>query len=149
MQVSLLKDTLLSQVSNGATAGTSAVTTSVVDMGTSPGFDAALFVASLGTVTSTCVLTLTVYENATNSNSGGSAVSSGSCTITDSGGATSNTLLAVDVLRPTKRYLYATLTRTTANAVVNDITCQQYRAKSVPVTQGSTVSASAVSSSEV
>lgn len=146
MLQSLLKDTLLSQVSNGATAGTSAVTTSAVD---SSDYDAALFVASLGTVTSGCVLTLTVYENATNSNSGGTAVTSGSCTITDSGGATSNTLLIVDVIRPSKRYLYATLTRTTDNAVVNNITCQQYRAKNLPVTQGSSVSASAVSSPEV
>ena len=48
------------------------------------------------------------------------------------------------VVRPTARYVYGSLTRTAANAVVDGIIAIQFRGTKCPITQGSTVLASAI-----
>jgi hypothetical protein len=144
MSHQLSSECVFNIVNTGATAAQTAVTSSAVDMA---GFDAISFVATLAAVTDTSVLTLTVYENATNSNSGGTAIS-GAATTPFTASTSSNTALIVDVIRPSKRYTYCTLTRTTANAVVSNIVSIQYRSKSLPVSQGSAIIASALSTPE-
>lgn len=140
-QANFLEVAEIRKVSNGAAAGTSAVTTSAVDM---QGYEAVCFVADLGTVTDGSVLSLTAQDCAT---SGGTYT-----TLVDQAGnnmassftalGSSNTVLATDVVRPQKRYVEGVLARTTQNAVVNTILAILYRAKTEPVKQGTTVLAS-------
>lgn len=141
---SLYQEAVVSVVSNAVTAGTTAVTTSALNMA---GFDAVTYVAVLGTVTDGSVLTLTAYENTANSNSGGTAVTGGA-TASVTASSSSNTQFVVDVIRQADQYSYATLTRTTDNAVVNCILAIQYRAKVTPVTQPASVVGNAISSPE-
>lgn len=125
----------IDRVANAATAGTTAVTSSVLDM---QGYEGVLFLAMTGVVTDTSVLTLTAYENTANSTSGGTAISGGATTpVTGSSNNADNKEFAVDIVRPTKRYVYATLTRTTANAVVNGIIAIRYKGRTQPVVNDS------------
>lgn len=145
MRQSLLKDCKITRVENAAAAGTSEIKTDVLDM---TGYDGVLFIAILGDVTDTSVLTLTAKENTANSDSSPTptAVTDGATAAhTATAADADNKMLVVDVVRPSKRYVFASLTRTTANAVVDAIIAIQYRARDLPVTQGSTVLASALS----
>lgn len=148
MYESLLKDCVITQILDPVVAGTSTQTTDVLDMA---GFDGCLIICSLGDVTSGSVLTLTAKENTANSVSSPTPVAvTGGATAAFTADASSadNKLLIVDVVRPSYRYLFATLTRATQNAVINSIIAIQYRGKSLPVTQSSDVIASALSTPE-
>lgn len=118
-----------------AVAGTSTLTTDVVDMS---GYDAVRFIALTGDATSGTVLTLTSLSNTANSASGGTSEAVATYTSTSSTDA-DNKLLITDVVRPAGRYVYATLARATQNCVVNGIICELYRARSLPITQDSVV----------
>jgi len=143
---SLLADTKIIRVSNGAAAGTSAVTSSVVDM---QGYQGICFIASLGTVVDASVLTLTVNENTANSTSSPTPVAvTGGATQAFTASTSSNTDLIVDVVRPKDRYVYCVLTRTAQNATVNAIYAILYKANTRPVTQTTNILASASSSPE-
>ena len=146
--LSLLKDCKITRVENSAVAAQTEVLTDVLDMA---GYDGVMFVALLGDITDTCVLTLTAKENTASSTSSPTptSVTDGSCTFTAGASDADSKLMIVDVVRPSKRYVFASLTRTTANAVVDGIIAIQYRGRSVPITQGSTVLASALSTPEV
>lgn len=127
--LSILKDMKISRVKNAVAAGTTAQSTSVLDM---QGFDSVIFLAALGDVLITSVLTLTVKSNPTSSSSGGTTEKAGN-TLTDADGTSyDNGCLAVEVHRPTQRYVFATLTRTTANAAIDGIFAVQFNSKSMP-----------------
>lgn len=136
---SLLKDCKITKVENSATAGTSELVTDILDMS---GYDSVAFVADLGDITDTSVLTLQVKDNSANSTSGASSISGASATYTAAASDADNKLLVVEVYRPSQRYVFASLTRTTANAVVGGIVAYQFNSKTLPLTQGSTVLAS-------
>lgn len=141
----LSKDVLITQHMNPVAAGTTTQTSgAAIDMA---GYEGCIFIASLGAVTDTSVLLLTALEVATNAVSGGTAVTGGAAGAT--GSTSSNTMLIVDVVRPSKRYLYVTLARGTANAVINCIIAIRYRARKKPVTLDATVLAAALSTPEV
>lgn len=138
-------------VSTGATAGTTPVTTSALDMTQGTNFDSVVFVAILGAVTDPSTLQLTAYGNAANSNSGGTAltdnISGGNAAtpaVMSSDGDASGTALIVDCYRAASqaRYVYATLTRTTNNAVVDCILAIQYQARQLQPQQPASVLAS-------
>lgn len=135
----LLKDTKITRVANSAVAAQTAVNSSILDMA---GYDGVVFVAALGDVTDTCVLTLKVEQDELNG-AGGMAALTGNATFTANATSADNGLLVVDVIRPAKRYVRAALTRTTANAVVDGIFAIQYKASTKPVTADSSVLASA------
>jgi hypothetical protein len=117
-------------VSGAAAAAQTAITSSVLDMA---GYDGVLFLAITGDVTDTSVLTLTAYEHTANAASG-TAISGGATTpFTADASSADSKLFAVDVVKPTKQYVYAIFTRTTANAVVNSIIAIRYKGKTVPV----------------
>lgn len=140
----LLKDAKISRVMNAVAAGTSAQNTSVVDMA---GFDSVMFIALLGDVVSGSVLTLTVNENTANSTSSPTptAVTNGATAAYTAGASDAdNTMLVVDVHNITKRYVYATLTRTTQNAPIDGVICIQYNARSVPQTLDASILAAAL-----
>jgi hypothetical protein len=143
----LLNQSVITQVSNGSAAGQTAVNSSVLDMS---GFDGVCFIALLGTVTDASVLQLSAYENTASSTSSPTPVAvTGGATSAFTASTSSNSVLITDVIRPSKRYVYCTLTRTAQNAVLNNIIAIQYRARAIPVSQPASVVGSATSTPEV
>lgn len=137
----LLKDCKIVRVANAAGAAQTAVTGSTLDLA---GWDGVCYVAALGDVADTSVLTLTAYSDTASAMSSEAAHTT---TATHTADATDadNKLLVLDVIRPTKRYHRVKLTRTTANAVVDGIFAILYRGKKAPVTADTTIVASGVS----
>lgn len=128
----------MSRVENSGTAGLVTLVTDVVDM---DGFDGCAFVALLGNVADTSALTLTVQHGDA---SDGSDMADTTVAATFTADATSadNKVLSAEVFRPLKRYLRATLAAT-ANADVDGILAIQTDPTNAPVTQGTTVAATA------
>ena len=132
----LTENCAIDYIEAAATAGTSTLTTDVLDM---QGYDGIVFIAILGDVTDTSVLLLSAYEHTANAASG-TAISGATAGATAGASNYDSTLLVVDVQKPSKRYVYATLARGTANAVVNGVLAIRYKGShSCPVTQGATV----------
>jgi hypothetical protein len=136
----LLTDTKVVKVHNGAGAGTSAQTSTHVDM---TGFDGVMFIADLGTVTDNCVLTLKAQDGAKSDNTDQADIS-GATTAAFTAATSSNTAIVLDVVEPQKQYVRAVLGRTTQNAVLNTIIAILYRAKSKPTAVDASVIASIV-----
>lgn len=141
--LSLLKDCKITRVENAAAAGTTDLDTDVLDMA---GYDGVLFIALLGDATSGSVLELQAFGNTANSTSSPTPVELTADSVTYTAGASDadNKLMIVDVIRPAYRYVFGRLVIDTQNCVVDGIVAIQYRSRSVPVTQGSTVLASAL-----
>lgn len=140
--MNLLKNVKVSVVANSAAAAQTEVLSSVLDM---QGYDGVMFIALLGDVTATSVLTLTAKGNSASSTSSPTPVTQKATTAFTAGASDADNLaLIVDVCDPALRYIFASLTRTTANAVVNGIVAIQYKAEYRPTTQDATVLASAV-----
>jgi hypothetical protein len=136
----LLKSVVVTVVSPAAVAGTTAIDSSVLDM---QGFDGVMYIALTGDATSGTVLTLTAKENTANSTSSPTPTSGPSATYTATGASDADSMaLIVDEYRPTKRYSYANLTRTTQNCVIGGIIAIQYQAHSKPTSQAASVIAS-------
>ena len=135
----LTENVAIDYIEAAATADTTTLTTDVLDM---QGYDGVVFIAAFGDVTSGSVLLLSVLENTANSTSSPTPTAISGATAGATAGASDYDakLIAVDVQKPTKRYVYATLARGTQNAVVNGVTAIRYKGShSCPVTQGSTV----------
>jgi hypothetical protein len=130
MFLNALADFKLVKVSNGAVAGQTAVTGTTFDM---TGYNSVLLVADLATVVSGAVLQLTAQDGlqsngsdaanitATTGPFGVAGATVQTPALTDSGGATSNKLIALDVIKPQKRFVTPVLTRTTQNVTVNSL----------------------------
>jgi hypothetical protein len=133
MRINFLKDTQISYVMNAVTAGTTEQKSSVLDM---TNFQNVIFILALGTVTDGCVLTLSAYGNTASSTSSPTPVqiaSSIAGPVTAAG--SSNLLMVCEVLRPSTRYVFADVLRTTQNAVINGIIAIQYGGTLPPFTQ--------------
>lgn len=135
MNPSLLSGVKITRVLVDTAAGKAATASDILDMS---GFDGVLFIAKLGDVADTSVVTLAAQQNTANSTSG-MATLSGSVTYTAGASDADDDLLVLDVHRPRERYVRAVLTSATANAEKNGIIAIQYGASKLPVTQGSTV----------
>lgn len=143
MEQSLLKNCAIDLAAAYSAAAQTDVTTSVFDM---QGYDGICYIAYLGDVTNTSVLTLTAKENTASSTSSPTptAITGGATdAFTASASSADDKFLVVDIYRPLKRYQYAVLSRGTANAVVNGIIAIRYRSATKPITQSSTTIASA------
>lgn len=140
--MSLLKNVKVTVVSGAAAAAQTAIDSSVLDM---TGYDGVMFIALLGDVTTGCVLTLTAKGNTASSTSSPAPVTQ-KATDAFTADATSadDKALIVDVYDPQLRYVFANLTRTTANAVVGGIIAIQYKAEFRPTAQAASVIASAM-----
>lgn len=130
-----VKISIVSTVTDGA-AGTSAVTSSAVDM---TGYDGCLFVVPMGAIVSGAATSLKVQQCAT---SGGSYadLTGTNQTIADTD---DDKLFYVDVQNPEKQFLKLVLSKATQNATNGGIIAIQYRANSVSnsgITQGTNVS---------
>lgn len=144
--MNLSKDVKITVVSGAASAATTAITSSVLDM---QGFTGVMFVALMGDVTATSVLTLTAKGNTANSTSSPSPVTQAAATFTAGASDADSKVLMVDVYDAQMRYMFAELTRTTANAIVGGIIAIQYGPDSKPTAQDASVIASSIAASAV
>lgn len=137
----MLKGVKITVVEAAATAATSDLTTDVLDMS---GYEGVMWIALTGDVTSGSVLTLTAKGNSANSVSSPSPITQKASGAFTAGASDADSkAIVVDVFRPTLRYQFAVLERTTQNAVVGGIIAIQYTARNKPTTQDATVIASA------
>ncbi len=140
MNLNLLKDAKCVKIQNGAAAAQTLVTSSTID---TTGYDSVLLIADLAAVTDGCVLQLTAQDGAAANGSdaanitapAGPFAAAGATvqTVAVTAATSSNKALLLDVQKPLKRYLTATLSRTTQNAVVNSIWAILYNAAVKPV----------------
>lgn len=139
--MNLSKSIKVTVVEAAAAAGQTELVSDVLDM---QGFDGVMFIALLGDVTATSVLTLTAKGNSANSVSSPTPVTQAAATFTAAASDADSKVLMVDVYNPALRYMFASLTRTTADAVVGGVIAIQYQADQKPTTQHATVIASAI-----
>lgn len=125
-----IKEGLPVNLSNAVAAGTSLITTNVIDLGQGGGFNSIAMLALLGAVVDTAQVTVTAYGST--ASDGSNPVSLGaSSTIAMTNAANSNTVLAAQVIRTSYRYVYFTITRATANTTLQGAIgflneCRQY-----------------------
>jgi len=139
--MNLSKSIKVTVVEVAAGAATTELISDVLDMS---GYEGVIFMALLGDVSDTSVLTLTVKGNTANHVSSPTPITQ-KATDAFTAGVTSadSMLLMVDVCKPTLRYIFASLTRATANAVVGGVIAIQYGPGVKPTTQHASVIASA------
>lgn len=114
----------------GATAATTAVTTGIIDTANFEG------VAFFGRIATANAGNHVKVQQGDASNLSDAADLAGTQTVT---GDDADSFL-VDVFRPTKRYVRATITRT-ASTVTGDVYAVLYGPRKVPVTHGDTIDA--------
>ena len=120
----------IDQILGYSAAGTTAQTTDILDMS---GFDGVVFIAEFGTVITAGTINVQVLQNSSNSTSGMAAVAGTSAyTVTASDAAKAKNCIVVDVFQPTKRFLEATITPASQNAVITGVTAIRYNAKVKP-----------------
>lgn len=139
--MNLLRNCKITVVEAAASAAQTALTTDVLDM---TGYEGVMFIALTGDVSDTSVLTLTVKANSANSTSSPTPITQKASDAFTAGATSADSkVIAVDVYKPTLRYVFAELTRTTANAVIGGIIAIQYGPNYMPTTQDASVIASA------
>lgn len=139
--MNLSKDIKITVVEAAAAAAQTELVTDVLDMS---GYEGVMFIALTGDVSDTSVLTLTVKGNTANSVSSPSPVTQKASDAFTAGAATADSkVIMVDVYKPAMRYVFGSLTRTAANAIIGGIIAIQYNAKTKPTTQDASVIASA------
>jgi hypothetical protein len=139
--MNLSKEIKVTVVEAAAAAGTSELVSDVLDM---QGWGGVMFIALLGDVTDTSVLTLTAKGNTANHVSSPTPVSQAAATFTAGASSADSKVLMVDVFDPALRYIFASLTRATANAVLGGIIAIQYQPDQKPTVQDASVIASAI-----
>ncbi len=131
------KINIASTTTLGAAAAT-VITSSAVNMA---GFDGVCFVVPLGTIVSGAVTSMKLQQS---SDDGGSDdysdVTGTSITIADTD---DDKVKYLDVYRPGKQYLKLVVSRATQNATIGGILAIQYKAGTLPVTQGTNVAGEA------
>lgn len=139
--MNLSKGIKVTVVEAAAAAAQTELVTDVLDMS---GYEGVMFIALTGDVTTASVLTLTVKGNSANSVSSPAPVTQKATdAFTADGTSADSKALMVDVYKPALRYVFGSLTRTDANAIVGGIIAIQYGAKTKPTTQAASVIASA------
>lgn len=138
MHLNFIKDMRVLSVLAVAASAQTLLTTAVVDM---RGFDSVVFVAHLGDVADTSVLTLT---GQTGEESDGSDAADLALPVTFTADASSgdNNLLVLDLHKPRQRYVRATLGRGVANAAVSGVVAILYNSSQRPVVEDVSVVAS-------
>lgn len=142
MYQNLLKNVEIVRVANRGAGAASATPTkgTIIDM---QGFDGVLFVAAFDNVLDTSAIALKIAGADTNSSGAMALLTGAEAGATADATSADNKLLAVDVYKPSNRYLEAQVFHVTANAPFDGVFAIKYRGRQMPVTQGSTVLASA------
>lgn len=125
---------------NATAAGTSAVNGAAWQ--SMAGYDSVRAVALIGALTATQVTSLKIQEADDSSGTNARDIT-GAVTAAMADGD-SNKMLIVEAARPQKAYVRATISRGTANAVVDGCVLELFNARVAPVTADSTVSAQKV-----
>src|SRR5574343_611969 len=134
--LSLLKEGKFDKCLVATVAGTGdTLNGDILDM---QGFDSVCFIAILGDVANTSVITLKAMSGSA-ANLAGGAYKTAIATVTATATSGDDKLLVLDVVKTNERYIRPDLVRATANAVVDSIIAIRYNADNVPVTQGSDV----------
>lgn len=138
----MLTDTKVIRVMNAQAAGTSQLTSSVVNL---QGFDGVIFLALLNAVTSGSVLSLQAQDSAASGGPFTNVTNGGTATLTDAG-TNSNKTLILDLVGtgPLKQYVQCLLNRTTQNTQVDGMLAILYRCKQKPTTLDASVALSAL-----
>ena len=134
--MNFLANDKLTRVEPAAAAAQTLLTSDVVDMA---GFDSLTFIAFLGDVLDTAVLTLQAQQGDQSDGSDATNLAGVLATFTADATSADNNMLALEVARPTKRFLRVTLTRATANAAVDGIIAVQSNPAEAPVVQDASV----------
>lgn len=124
---------------NATAAGTTTIngTGAVMD-----GYNAVRALGLFGALTATQTTSLKLQQSNDDGSTDPYADITGSQTA-NMADADSNKLLISDVIRPTKRYVRAVVVRGTANAVIDGVVLEFYKAAGpIPITQDATVSKS-------
>lgn len=129
---SFLKNNKLTRVSNAVAAGSTDSNTSAVDM---QNFEGVAFIAMFGTITTNAVTGIKVQQSDDNGVADGWSDLAGSAQSIADGA--DNDCLATEIVRPTKRYVRAVVTRATANAVIDSVIAIQTHPRKKPVTHDS------------
>lgn len=133
MANNLVQRTKIVRCMNGQVAGTSdTLSGSIIDLA---GFDGVMFIALAGDLTITAVLTLQAQQNAVNSATGMATLANVASVTAVSATVQDNSALALDVFRPTERFLRPQLVRATANAVIDGVIAILYEGNEQPTTQ--------------
>lgn len=150
-----LENSLAIMVEDLVADTTSETKTAVVDMA---GYDEVEFLVKMGDVDAAAVLTFTVKENTADSDSsptptavtlldelGAGAISSGTLVITEDSGNLDDKIIRIGVKASalTKRYVFLSITATVESYEVDSIVAICRGARNTPITQGSTVAATA------
>ncbi len=132
--MNLLKNVKVDQILGYFAAGTTAKTSSIIDM---QGYDGVLFVAGFGTLLETGTLNVQVLQD-TDSAGGTMAAVAGTAayTVTAADALLTQSAIAVDVYKPQKRYLEVTVTPAVANAVILGVVAIRYKGKMGPDANG-------------
>lgn len=129
-------------------AGSASATPTKCDIIDMNGYENVCFVAMMGNVLTTAAVSLKAAGANTNS-SGAMALLTGSAGGTADATSFDDKLVILDVVKPPYRYIECQIFHVTADAPFDGILAIQYNGSRVPVTQGSTVVASATSDSPV
>lgn len=126
----LLGDVKITKLNDATAAGTSAINSTVVDMA---GYDGVVFLTNTGTFTASGTATAKVQQDSAVGMGAAADLTGTSQAFVDTD---DNKSVAVDIKRPLERYLRLVVTRATANSEWGPIWALQYRARTLPVTQG-------------
>lgn len=135
---SILKDTLIAEVAAPIALGSSIdQDTDTLDM---QGYDGVIFITPITDSVATGVATLTAKQGDASNGSDAAALTGAVATGTSAtNDDLNNKLLIVDVIKPTKRYVTATLTSATANIAYGNTLAIRYRSDEQPVTADASV----------
>jgi hypothetical protein len=127
------------RVSNAVAAGTSLVTSSIVD---TQGYDTTRFEVLLGSITTGGNLRIHVQQGS-QANLSDAEELEGYVDLTDTD---DNKVAILEVIRPSRRYLRVRVTRGIQNSVIDGILALQYSARNMPTTDDvSTIKARSIS----
>jgi hypothetical protein len=134
--MNLLSETKTVVVSNAAAAGVTLITGNTIDM---LGFRGIMIIAHLGDNADTAVPELQGFQGDASNGSDAAKLAGTSDAAAFNATSGDNKILILDIEHPMKRYITPKLERNTANIVVQSIIALLYKARDVPVTQGSDV----------
>jgi hypothetical protein len=105
------------------------------------GYDGVRFIVPITDADAGGIATLTAEGNSANSDTGMTALTGASATVTCvSNDDINGTLLIVDVLHPLLRYIQGVLTSSAANIAYGNMIAELYHSKKQPITDAATVS---------
>lgn len=122
------QDLVLAQTADGSTDPD----TTAVDM---LGFDSCVFTCIVGAITGSGTVNMAIYQSADDVTY--NAIPE--CAAQADLSADSDKLLSIEVVKPTDRYLKATITRKIANSILGGVITIRHKARKAPITQNASM----------